>query len=283
MAHAAQDYGGADDSNNITATFLLCTDREPYDTWVVLQAASLIDVYEAEGNLHLLAIEIVHWRPLSADHMRGVEVLRRKMGDRFLCRGNHTKAPGAQKGRFLEIPQLKSRLTYIGDVDMFATRGHDFVRWHARNMLADRTCVSNMHRNWKTRDRLTGCMAVFTEPYFAYLSAFMSKDPAHNPVYRRTCSDEMMMTYIVNHMGPADGQVGKRIRNHGRILVGIHISPNRGDGKVMRHGHYTADGLATIRKLLAGPCMGGVLDQDGEARDFVHAIVRDTERHVCCG
>lgn len=265
--------------HDYTVNFLLCTDKEPYDTWVVLQAASLVDLYEAEGTLHLLSIEIVYWHPLSPDHLRGIRVLQRKMGERLLCRHSTCSAPGAQKGRFLEVPTLKCDITYIGDVDMFATNGHGFIAWHARNMHSDRTCVSNVFRDWNTRTRLTGCTAVFTEPYYAYLSKFLQQDSADHPVHRRIANDEVMMTHVVTHMCP-DQMIAKRIQNHGRKIVGLHISPNRGDGKVMNHGHYNVTQLNVIKTLLLRPCMQQVLAQDDRARGFVRNVVEDAEMHV---
>lgn len=259
-----------------TVTFLLCADREPYVTWTLLQAASLVDVYEREGTLHLLSIEIVWWSPYSASHLRAVHALEERLGTRFLFRPKQCAAPGAQKGRFLEVPQLQSDITYIGDVDMFATQGHDLIRAHAHTMHSDRTCVSNMFRDWTKRNQLTGCMAVFTQPYYAFLVPYMARDDPRNPIFKCIANDEVMMTHIVTYMSPHQ-VVAKRIQNHGRTLVGIHISPNRGIGRIVNHGHYNRAQMAVITELLTRPCMSHLLQLDVESNKFVDAILKDAQ------
>ena len=262
------------DTLDHTVTFLLCADKEPYETWTLLQAASLVDVYSLEGTLHLLSVEIVWWSPYSASHIRGIEALRQRLGSRFLFRRKQCAASGAQKGRFMEVPQLQSTITYIGDVDMFATQGHQFIRDHAQAMLSDQTCVSNMFRDWTTRNQLTGCMAVFTRPFYGFLVPYLARDST----WRHIDNDEVMMTHIVTHMSP-NQVVASRIRDHGRTLVGIHISPNRGIGKIVNHGHYNRAQLAAIRRILTLPCMAHLRALDLEASRFTDDILRDAH-HV---
>lgn len=266
-----------------TVCFLLCADKEPYVSWCLAQAASLIDIYQSEGTLSNLFIEIVKWpnkESFAREHMRGVDVLQKFLGNRLLVRSPTCDVPGAQKGRFLEIPVLQADVTYVGDVDILANKGIDFITTHSQWMNNEfGTAISNV---WRTvaRNQITGCMAVKTEQYYNILQLAIDADKCQSiPVWKRTVSDEVMIVMLLESVAQGKEMLSRlpvgTPPSPYRPLVGMHISPNRGVGKKMNHAHYNEKGIRFLQACRMQPCMKEVLEVDLITKSLLQNIITD--------
>mmetsp|Transcript_20480 Transcript_20480/g.48184 ORF Transcript_20480/g.48184 Transcript_20480/m.48184 type:complete len:405 (+) Transcript_20480:100-1314(+) len=130
--------------------------------------------------------------------------------------------------RYLEVPSLRAKYTYIGDVDLLF-RESVLVRKRFQQMKEFGLPYSNIVRDYEAKNpRLTGLMLLETEAYYteAYLKAMKEVDASGN--------DEAVLFKIVMEAG-----IGVPPANSTSTLLkyrpghGYHCSGNRGPGRRM--------------------------------------------------
>ena len=143
---------------------------------------------------------------------------------------NGTKVTTPNTLRYLEIPVRKAKYTYIGDVDIFLTEPVVEPRRLAQ-MEYFGLPYSNVIRSNTTK--LTGLMLMKTASF--YTPAYLEAQRTINPV---GINDEAVLYKLVNSSGlglpetPTSGTINHGIEIY-RPLHGIHLSLNRGPGRIM--------------------------------------------------
>jgi len=148
--------------------------------------------------------------------------------------GNRTKVTNTW--RYLEVPSLRAKYTYIGDVDLFVTESV-LHRKRFEQMKEYMLPYSNVVRDYEDPiPRLTGLMLLETEAYYteAYLKAMKEIDASGN--------DENVLYKIVMEAGigvPPANSTSKLLIY--RPQHGLHMSKNRGPGLLMCHNFGLMD------------------------------------------
>lgn len=131
--------------------------------------------------------------------------------------------------RFLDIPELKTDYTYIGDIDIINMDGN-IISIHEKLMKLQELSYSNIVR--PNTIRLTGCIFVDYEKYYSKVKSSIDKFMSNTKkFYHPILSDEILLYKLVT---PVLG-VPKYNDNKFRPIHGIHMSLNRpeplgGDG-----------------------------------------------------
>lgn len=123
--------------------------------------------------------------------------------------------------RFLDIPELKTDYTYIGDIDII-TMDNNVISIHEKLMELQELPYSNIIR--PNTIRLTGCIFVDYEKYYSKVKSSIDKFMSNTKkFYHPILNDEILLYKLVT---PVLG-VPKYNDNKFRPIHGIHMSLNR--------------------------------------------------------
>jgi len=164
----------------------------------------------------------------NSDYNESLKILDKYFPDRYLLRAipDYARDVLPNSIRFLTVPQLKSELTYIGDVDILVL-DPDVADWHRKYMQKQGLPYSNNRRKGG-HPMLTGLQCVQTEEYFgkineSYMQMFSFSLKKQGLAYKH--HDEKLLYNIIQHrIGtlPEDVYSYKTRPTHG-----LHMSPNR--------------------------------------------------------
>jgi hypothetical protein len=122
--------------------------------------------------------------------------------------------------RFLEVPFIKAKYTYICDVDIMLLE--DIVSPYLLNWPSKSQPYNNIVR--KNTEKITGVHFVITDEY--YTDALKNNQEV---LYNSPYMNDEKVLYILCKL-----TFGEPDYNHSwRPILGIHFSPNRGDNKTM--------------------------------------------------
>ena len=143
------------------------------------------------------------------------------------------KLPGLMRNtaRFLEVPVVPSKYTYIGDTDilMFESVLHDSLR--LEQMALSKLPYSNIVRNGTKK--LTGLLLVDTKAFYSAPYREMIKKLIHPKSMLWKGNDEVILYSMVQKIhGLPDWDEDASFRTY-RPVLGLHLSPNRIHNKVL--------------------------------------------------
>ena len=178
------------------------------------------------------------------------------------------RTPWTNTWRYLEVPHVQTKYTYIGDIDILLTESVlDPKRY--RQMSYFKIPYSNIIRQNKTR--LTGLMLVNTSMFYTtpLINAQKELDASGN--------DEEFLYRLVKAAGhglpvdTSDSLEGKLLSQF-RPQHGIHLSYNRGPGK--RLCQTLTLTMASIRHLLSDHHVGEFVCHDQHAYDRLSTVTK---------
>ena len=184
---------------------------------------------------------------------------------------NHLKRANKKTTwRFLEIPTIQAKYTYISDVDIFLTESV-LSSQRIEQMRYFNIPYSNVLRT-NQNNRLTGIILVKTREFYTEdLIHAQSTVDAHG-------NDEIFLYNLITRAGfnlpISNTTIGKFYASY-RPLHGVHLSYSRGPGKSM-----CQTSLFEISKLLNVPFVNEYLCHDNNAFTFLSKKINDSYKQI---
>jgi len=205
--------------------FLAVSDSEKYDMFVLpFILSSLFHVENSSCEIYVKSK-----KDFIKNNKKGLDILNRYFPKSFIIHSipdiyfsGKIKYPLiGQIVRFLELPIIQSKYTYIGDIDIMNSDSN-IVQIHEELMEKQELPYSNIVR--PNSERLTGCMFVENEKYYPKLKKVF-KQFKENPdsIYKPILNDEILLHHLVKKVH----KLPKFNTGDFRPIHGIHMSLNR--------------------------------------------------------